>query len=179
MNDCLDFENDFALSAGMSFSVWANFAAYKTGNAAGHLFALAHSSGGTEGVWWKQHGAAGDRVSRIDTEWGGSYNMWDTPEEDAFWCDINIWCMYTMTYSTDGAMKIFRNGYSERASWSAAAGTHAAPDMFSQTYTFSGLGAAHCGTNTGGARRSSAEHLIATKALRCTATAWMLTVAYM
>ena len=27
------------------------------------------------------------------------------------------------------------------------------------------------------ARRSSAEHLIATKALRCTATAWMLTVA--
>ena len=29
----------------------------------------------------------------------------------------------------------------------------------------------------GAARRSSAEHLIATKALRCTATAWMLTVA--
>ena len=28
-----------------------------------------------------------------------------------------------------------------------------------------------------GARRSSAEHLIATKALRCTATAWMLTAA--
>ena len=27
------------------------------------------------------------------------------------------------------------------------------------------------------ARRSSAEHLIATKALRCTATAWMLTAA--
>ena len=27
------------------------------------------------------------------------------------------------------------------------------------------------------ARRSSAEHLIATKALRCTATAWILTVA--
>ena len=27
------------------------------------------------------------------------------------------------------------------------------------------------------ARHSSAEHLIATKALRCTATAWMLTVA--